>query len=69
METLIVIGAVAIVLAMLLSATAPAPQPPRIIYVQTAVEPQPAQGQGCLGLIFGIILFAALVALIAQVAS
>jgi hypothetical protein len=69
METLIVIGAVALFLAMLLNATAPAPQPPRIIYLQPMSEPDLAAGQGCLGMIFAVVIFAMLLILLAQSGS
>lgn len=69
MDTLILIGAAALVLAMLLNAGAPAPQPPRIIFVQTVNDPAPVPGSGCLGMIFAVIIFAALVALLGQFAG
>jgi hypothetical protein len=66
METFIVFVAAALALAILLSNSAPAPQPPMVIIMsQSSDRPQ----SGCLGLIFGIALFIALVALLAQFAS
>lgn len=66
MDTLILIGALALVLAML-STGAPAPQPPTVVIMQS--PPVNAQSGGCLGLILAIVLFAAMAALVAQVAA
>lgn len=67
MDNLIVIGAVALALALLLSANTPSSEPPRLIVVQTMQEAPSIPGTGCLGLILGIILFAVMVAMIGQV--
>ncbi len=66
MESFVVFVAAALALAMLLSTNAPAPQPPTVIIMQSSPD-QPQSG--CLGVIFGVALFVALVALLAQFAS
>lgn len=66
MDTLILIGALALLLAMF-STGAPAPQPPTVVIMQS--PPTAPQSGGCLGLILAIVLFAMLAALVAQVAQ
>ncbi|HMQ32997.1 MAG TPA: hypothetical protein PKD53_19865 [Chloroflexaceae bacterium] len=65
MDMLIVVGALALFLAMLLSST-PAPQPPTVVIMQS--PPATAQPGGCLGLIFAVVIFATLVAVVSLAA-
>lgn len=62
METLIPLGLLVLIVAVLLRVLFPAPLPPRVIYIQTIAEPEPQPRRGCFGFVVALVLIALLLA-------